>query len=69
MLQGNLEKSSKPSKQLHLPEKRIHTLTRFIFFKQYLLQIGRYFDGKWKETDFVWITHKIALASYLPFLF
>lgn len=53
MLQGNLEKSSKPSKQLHLPEKRIHTLTWFIFFKQYLLQIGRYFDGKWKETDFV----------------
>lgn len=31
MLQGNLEKSSKPSKQLHLPEKRIHTLTWFIF--------------------------------------
>ena len=31
MLQGNLEKSSKPSKQLHLPEKRTHTLTWFIF--------------------------------------
>lgn len=53
MLQGNLEKSSKPSKQLHLPEKRIHTLTWFIIFKQYLLQTGRYFDGNWKETDFV----------------
>lgn len=53
MLQGNLEKSNKPSKQLQLPEKRIHTLTWFIFFKQYLLQIGRYFDGNWKEPDFV----------------
>ena len=69
MLQGNLEKSSKPSKQLHLPEKRIHTLTWFIIFKQYLLQTGRYFDGNWKETDFVWITHKIALASYSPLSF
>lgn len=52
MLQGNLGKSSKPSKQLHWPKKRIHTLTWFIFKKQYLLQIGRYFDGNWKETDF-----------------
>lgn len=52
MLQGNLGKSNKPSKQLHWPKKRIHTPNMVHFKKQYLLQIGRYFDGNWKETDF-----------------